>query len=404
MTSLFNVKQIVINGNEINRVAKHYNKNMVSGSKTTTAVTIQALEEAIIANKVDCDFEYNKKHETNISFDEYIVNAVTANTALDNTYNILIQTNNSAFTYSATSLENAEHESIYIASTAKEFDTSTKYTLQPTLEKYAGGASSGIVTYSEPNPNCVLMIPEYFYTEGTGLESGDFACYFKDYELTTALTTDDCETVSGNGYIFYVPKGIIYADVSKSTIHSIKVRNIHYNEAGNKWYLDYTGATATKSLYKITKPIAFTTLPETVSEVIISDNTSNIGINLTQANTQNLVIRAKSVNLTDGSIGVANAKLYLTGTFSECFLSSYAAAKFKLGATGELHITGNFFNNTDLDTVAAKTFGDFATSANLELSKIVVERDDLNTTSTDDNTLATRIQTILNTTVTVEFE
>ena len=92
MTSLYNVKKIVINGNEVTKVAKHYNKNMLDGCKVNTAVTIQAVEEAIEKNKIDCDFEFNKKHETNITYDELIVKEIDKDSrlCLDNTYKDII--------------------------------------------------------------------------------------------------------------------------------------------------------------------------------------------------------------------------------------------------------------------------------------------------------------------------
>ena len=311
MTSLYNVKKIVINGNEVTKVAKHYNKNMVDSCKASTAVTVQAVEEAIEKNRIDCDFEYNKKHETNITYDELVVKQIKDTTlCLDNTYNMSITWNtlNNVFNYESDTLADVQHESVYIASTLKLFDEN----------KFA--------------------------------------------------TLNDENQID---------------------------------------------------------PI--TVVPSNVKEIIFSDKILNVGFDITSASSSDLVLRYNAVNLagheggSGGPLimtkGQYNTKLYIKGTFAECKLGNNIKPKLNIGSTGELHITGNFFDNADLDE-AAKTinaasgsavypFGDFATSANLVFGKLVVEKDDLNTTiRNNDTNLATLIRTILHLdgSFTVEFE
>ena len=313
MTSLYNVKKIVINGNEVTKVAKHYNKNMLDGCKASTAVTIQALEEAIEKNRIDCDFEYNKKHETNITYDELIVKQIDKKThlCLDNTYNMKIywDTLDSVFKYESDSLADVQHESIYFASTLKLFD---------------------------------------------------------ENKFTT-LVDDEIQI----------------------------------------------------------DPI--TEVPSNVKEIIFSDKILNMGFDITTASSSDLVLRYNAVNLIGYDNGIGNAiiqtkgqyktKLYIKGTYRECKIGTNVKPKFNIGSTGELHITGNFFDNVDLDEAAkiikasggaiVYPFGDFAASANLVFGKLVVEKDDLNTTIKDNNpNLATLIRTILHLddSFTVEFE
>lgn len=71
-------------------------------NKNKTAITVQALEEVIEKNKTVCDFEFNRKYETNMTFDELIVKPTgeteiseingSSNTNIyyDNTYNIKV--------------------------------------------------------------------------------------------------------------------------------------------------------------------------------------------------------------------------------------------------------------------------------------------------------------------------
>ena len=312
MTSLYNVKKIVINGNEVTKVAKHYNKNMVDSCKASTAVTVQAVEEAIEKNRIDCDFEYNKKHETNITYDELVVKQIDeeAHLCVDNTYNIEFNWNplNNVFNYDTESLVDVQHESVYVASTVKLFNEN----------KFA--------------------------------------------------TLDD-----------------------EHQVDQIAV------------------------------------IPSNVKEIIFSDKILNMGVDITTASSSDLILRYNAVNLigyNDGNgnaliqtKGQYNTKLYIKGTYTECKLGANAKPKFNIGSTGELHITGNFFDNVDLDEAGkiirssggavVYPFGDFATSADLVFGKLVVEKDDLNTTTIRDRpNLAALIRIILHLdgSFTVEFE
>ena len=311
MTSLYNVKKIVINGNDVTKVAKHYNKNMLDGCKASAAITVQALEEAIEKNRIDCDFEFNKKHETNITYDELIVKQIDKESrlCLDNTYNMKFRWDTlfETFAYDSDSLADVQHESVYIASTLKLFDEN-KFT-----------------------------------------------------------SLDD------------------------------------------------------SSVYTIT------TVPSNVKEIILSDKILNVGFDITTASSSDLVLRYNAANLIGYDNGIGNAiiqtkgqystKLYIKGTYAECRLGPNVKPKFNIGSTGELHITGNFFNNVDLDEAAkiikasggaiVYPFGDFAASANLVFGKLVVEKDDLNTTTIRDKpNLAALIRIILHLdgSFTVEFE
>ena len=304
MTSLYNVKKIVINGNDVTKVAKHYNKNMLDGCKASAAITVQALEEAIEKNRIDCDFEFNKKHETNITYDELIVKQIDkeSHLCLDNTYNMkfLWDALYETFGYESDSLVNVQHESVYFASTLKLFDEN-KFT-----------------------------------------------------------TLDD------------------------NTVYTI------------------------------------TTVPSNVKEIILSDKIFNVGFDITTASSSNLVLRYNAATLIgDGESaliqtkGQYKTKLYIKGTYTECKLGANVKPILNIGSTGELHITGNFNLDEAAKIIKASggaivyPFGDFAASANLVFGKLVVEKDDLNTTIKDNNpNLATLIRTILHLddSFTVEFE
>ena len=135
MTSLYNVKKIVINGNDVTKVAKHYNKNMLDGCKASAAITVQALEEAIGKNVVECDFEFNRKHETNMTFDELIVKPTgetetsminssnQASIYYDNTYNIKVCYDSVAnMAYYPNNAFDKATETMYIASNIKVYN------------------------------------------------------------------------------------------------------------------------------------------------------------------------------------------------------------------------------------------------------------------------------------------
>lgn len=275
MTDLNNIKKIVINGNEITKVAKHYNKNAYADNKIKTAATVQALEEAIEANKVPCDFEFNKQHETNVIYDELIVKDTDGTKYFDYTYNISITRDDTAktFSYSETSLANVNREKVYIASTVKDFNTNEIYTLA----------------------------------------TGD---------------------------------------------------------------------------------VKFSSISQTIKEVIISDRLDNINLDSMDERTTPLIIRANALNMTSNKTDIDSCYVYITGTYTDCALGDGVEAGIVTGTNGELHLSSNFFDNEDIDTATASQFGNLNSC---QIKRLYIERNDLNTTSTDDTQLITRLKTILNT-------
>lgn len=404
MTSLYNVKKIVINGNEVNKVATHYNKNMLEANKLKTVISIQALEEAIEKNKVECEFEYNKKHETNTTFDELIVNptGVADLNKIDNTYNITVKTAGDAFVYKSNSLVNAMHETIYLTSTVKDFDEENVYTL---VEDYNISmaneflkSASGILEFNATDD--VRLIKSDFFIDKCGFRSDDIAYLYLDENHTIQATEDvDFESYSKDTTSTRKPKKDVYVYGSTHTM------NINYSGDETDW-MDYYLSTDTDkvSFIKSTSKMTITALPATVSKIIISDNISKLAILLDTLNTQELIIEANNFNLADGNIKTDLTKLYVNGTYTGCGMSTGTAAVLQLGsASGELHLSSNYFDNVDLDSVEAGTypFGDFSGS-DFVCSKIVVESCDLNTAATGADLIA-KLKTILNAT-NVELE
>lgn len=121
MTSIYNVRSITLNGNVINKLAEHYNK--YNKNKLKTAVSQQALEEAIEASKVPCDYTFEKQHELNLTYGDIVIKQESEDKYHDITYNLSVTRLGQGFLYDTTFLNDVKTKIVYIPRIAKTFDT-----------------------------------------------------------------------------------------------------------------------------------------------------------------------------------------------------------------------------------------------------------------------------------------
>ena len=416
MASLNNINKIIINGDEVVKIAKHYNKNMLDECKPKTAITVQALEEAIEKNKVECDFEFNKKHETNQLFDEIIVKDieqiqkaenVTVKIASDNTYNLQIIKNleDKLFYYYPTALKSVEKGRVYIAGNAKNFNENVCYKLTP--ETFEIDGSSGMFEINKtadsikftPPPDDMIkcVLDEGYFTNTVGVDETELEHLFKDKACLKHITIEDCLKIEGNSKILYSPQITVYFKGGDSlTLKSILNTSV--------WEDDYDLDTGNKKIKVfVIEMNHFTDISPNIKEITFNPNSSKLGINLKTLNTQDLIIHYKAIDLAgkmSPTLITDKTKLYIEDTYLNCFLGQNVNVKIKIGETGEIHLSSLFFDYEDLDKHYNNTgvypFGNFAKGQDCQYGKIIINREDLNTAVRNADTLRNMLQTILN--------
>lgn len=411
---MHNVKQISLNGNVINKVAVVYNQNQKAENKAKTVVTVKALEDAINKNKSVCDFEFNKQHETNVAYDEFIYKEKDGDIITDLTYGMETEFVSIITNYN---IGTAKTETVYLASKAKKFDDSE------VLESVEFSQIKGLFTNTK-----VVDGKTYYYANYTGDTNCKIIYFNRGYfDSTEGIAFGDGLTSTGAFFIddnYSIPIDLTDSSQFTNLGNNIYHPNIPiYVVANFNLYIGSTSSDATwiEKYTKGTKDInvmnycSVTAAPaEVVNTIIVTDNRRNIAFYISDAVSHAVDVICKSVVLNSDfrAYKFDKSRLHIYGTYRTCMINPNIEMYLNLGATGELHITGNFFNGENLDESYTKAdedsyyqFGNYATSAICVFNKICVKRDgELNTAVTDETTLITMLQKIFNTTKTIEFE
>lgn len=204
MSVLNNINKIQLQGNEVNRVVKHYNVN--STTKTKTLVTVQAVEEAVNLSKIPCDFEFNKHHELNVLYGcLHFKESETTN----NLYKIGFALSGNKFYYSNYSLKDVTVEKIYIPDILKECDTDKTYTC----------ASPKVIFMSVPDNIKEIIISQNLSCgfKASGTYDIKILCHKIDLANPTILT----------GAKFYITGTFTDCNLAKDTLVDANVGEIY---------------------------------------------------------------------------------------------------------------------------------------------------------------------------------
>lgn len=386
MASLNNINNIIINGNDVCRISKHYNAN--SEVKTKSLATLRSTEEAIIKNKVECNYEFNKQHELNVMYG--VIN-VDKSTNIDTTYGMSVKLNeeNKTFVYKSTNLKNITVDTIYLSKYINV--DGVIYTLEPDfkekIQEFTRVEETDYYVYRNSSyTTYVYYINSSCFKENEGVvidtNYNKFSDFYKDIAYTIPATEDDFIQVSG---VIYIPKDKLYVRMSK---------NIYINTSSIKIYLynhiEIGGQTST-----------------TVNKIIISDKVPNIGIYI-YTTVSPVTIYCGAVNLCYPSFANFTVEIFINKSYKECMLGNNSDANIQGGSNSIMHLTGDYFDNEDLDnayelavTKSDHLFGDYN---HAYIGKIIINGNDLNTSITDKTLLADRIKTILNYANTLEVE
>lgn len=130
------------------------------------------------------------------------------------------------------------------------------------------------------------------------------------------------------------------------------------------------------------------TIPDNIKKIIMS---SGVYLKFNCTRTEPLEIVFEKINIVKFPQIVTNGKMYINCTFTEFGSTSGVVPTLEVD---ELHITAQFFDSYNLDTVVVGTFGNWGTSET-KINKLFVKKDSLYTAITDESILKTRISTLL---------
>lgn len=408
MTKLFNIREVILNGNEITKVAKHYNKNAFEESKTKTLATVQTLEEAIDANRVICDYELNKQRELSMTYDSLNVKNTTDSTYVDTMYGVKTEVTDEHFIYPIDALASVSSDTIFLPSTIKTFGGDEVYHHKEEFATSDSFTTSGDNLGIYCNTK-LKKIEKDFYASNVGFNATDVVKFFKDRAFSEPITLEDCRKIVSGDVELYQPKSAVYL-ISVNGSGYIYLRCL---VTGTDWQDEYKNPTSDARKYKIrsTSDVLVEGIPKTLSKIIVSDKLSNVNFRFnseSKSNTQTLTIVTKCFSLYGRESVVNHGRIYIKGSFENCGLGKNLRASVYVGTDGEIHLGKNFFADKDLDEAYALAsaaspaymFGNFVDlgpyASTTRCKSIFVVRDDLNTIVKDDTTLLTMIRKILN--------
>lgn len=394
---LYNIKKIILSGNEINKISTAYNPN--AKNKDKIAMTVKALEEAVAANVKPCDFDFNRQHETNMAFDELIIkedtektntSQITGGTAkvyYDMTYNIRLEKDETLnkFYYPNGCLTEVSTSTVFIAGSIKEFNNPEEIEFVESTE----ATSSDVSVYAYIDSGCVYA---NLQKEGTYSIDGSFfntskgrICFEYSYDLPDHFYKDkECTTHIDEDY--YVAWNYSGDDVAYYLKDSVTV---YFNQT---FEMTFDGSSKLLSEgwdteYKTHKPMKMFThninIPtETIEDVYVSRNLGlyHLSANLSSYDTLN--VYAPTLNLSNGfdfSNGDATTNV---------FIDKINAEETVDDGVSNIHLTSKFFNNAFIDDSSRGDFGYFD-----DVSTVYVE-DNLNTTLTGD-ALVSKLEYVL---------
>lgn len=391
--NLYNIKKIALNGNEITKIATNYNPYIKN--KENTVITVQALEEAIGKNTVDCDFEFNRKHETNMTFDELIVKPTgetetsminSSNTATiyyDNTYNIKVCYDSVANTaYYPNDAFDKATETMYIASNIKVYNENKELPLAipKEVKNYYVNVSSDYILMGTPPGtegaiNGVYAVNgNFFYTSKGNFKYNGTASNLQNlfYKSPSCMEKIDSSyiTISSDTCILKQNK-IVYFKVDYSS--SSLFYTMKFDGANN----DKNSAAEELKTHTILKisdiPINFN-IPNYVTELYVSPKLSCYSITLQPKSGLTINVHAPNACLTANGLilhygsGYGNINL---------FIDKKHNAESVTTGLNEIHLTSKYFGNADLSSNVIDDYGDFT-----NVSKIYIEENGLYTSST----------------------
>lgn len=372
MSGIYNVKSISINGNCVDKIATNYNP--YNRSKTTTLVSQKSLEEAIAANVQPCNYTFAEQHALNMMNGNIIVKE---GNSYDITYNLAVGKFHGNFYYDSNCLVNVESKECYLAKTAKTFDSNETLYVIPAAELSYDVYPDYCVSVGSCSKAC--FEERFFGTEGLTfssswknnfIQSGSKLINGVESSLTDAdfTLTDDSEYVyTGEGKLLYNCEGnskTFYLGNITEEMRSYDMINVKEATSINLYY-----AKNIETLYIGDFSVELQSWSSSLKDVYYLGNS---------------LLISKIHMSSSGS-------LHTHETFEELGLSAGAQPYFYCG---KIYLTSRFFNNVNLDTVAAGYFGDWSKSSYANVSELFIDCSNVYSSKTGDE-LKALIKTVM---------
>lgn len=369
MTNLYNVKSIEIRGEKIEKVATFYNPNFKDKNKIIP--TLAYLDSVPSTG----NFDFNKQHQSNILNDEIIVDA-SSEPVSDITYKSKISINDT-FNYVEDALSDCTHDRVYLSSKARNLNGDEVYDLfniefaSYNSDKYNFDYYSTDSVVSRVSFNFygevgrIYKLSNYFFGSGTNLikfaNPSKQKIFYKDVKCTESYagsTTINAEVV------YYKAEKI-------DEVFDFVGNNANYNIAEPLLNTDLTN-----KIFEGTEKNTINVSNSKIKEIVVSDKTSIISLNITANAADDLKIYYPNCDIKN-IVDAKSSHLYISGKYTSHIIDLSNGPE-------NLHLPADYFDNVEITwTTTVGMFGDFS---NTNVETIYV-KNNLNTKLSDENLL-----------------